>query len=47
VQALSAGRPGPRADGIGDRIAFVDHGLWADNVEAFAEVDLSGEKRTR
>jgi Tol biopolymer transport system component len=29
----------------GDRIAFVDHGLWADNVGAIAVVDLSGEKK--
>jgi Tol biopolymer transport system component len=30
----------------GDRIAFVDHGLWADNVGAITVVDLSGETRT-
>jgi Tol biopolymer transport system component len=30
----------------GDRIAFVDHSLWADNIGAIAVVDLSGEKKT-
>ncbi|HEX9185948.1 MAG TPA: protein kinase, partial [Vicinamibacteria bacterium] len=30
----------------GDRIAFVDHALWADNVGAIATVNLSGEKKT-
>ncbi len=30
----------------GDRIAFTDHALWADNVGAVAVVDLAGDKRS-
>jgi Tol biopolymer transport system component len=30
----------------GDRIAFADHGVWADDVGSVAVVDLSGHKRT-
>ena len=30
----------------GDRIAFADHALWADDVGAIAVVDLSGAKKT-
>lgn len=30
----------------GDRVAFADHALWADNVGSIAIVDLSGNKET-
>jgi len=36
----------PRVSPRGDRVAFADHALWADNVGAIAVVDLSGNKTT-
>ena len=36
----------PRVSPSGDRVAFADHALWADNVGSIAVVDLSGNKKT-